>query len=187
MKKEPSAWIDEHADCRLVLYRNCRNTSEIAHLISGLVPVKEERYVNSIHGNKPKTFAYRTGRELQTIAANFVKSMMQNGLKTEDIVILSVHRAESSPLHEIGTLAGVPVSGRREPGKIWFTSIRKFKGLEAKAALIVGSRFSEADSQLSRRILYVGCSRANAYLQVAFEQDCQDIKESELMEKLGWA
>lgn len=186
MKKEPSAWIDEHADCRLVLYRNCRNTSEIAHLISGLVPVKEERYVNSIHGNKPKTFAYRTGRELQTIAANFVKSMMQNGLKTEDIVILSVHRAESSPLHEIGTLAGVPVSGRREPGKIWFTSIRKFKGLEAKAALIVGFRFSEADSQLSRRILYVGCSRANAYLQIAFEQDCQDIKEAELMKRFGW-
>ena len=187
MKKEPSRWIDEHADCRLVLYRNCRNTSEIAHLISGLVPVKEERYVNNIHGNKPKSFTYRLGRELQTIAANFVKSMMQNGLKTEDIVILSIHRAENCPLHEVNTLAGVPVSDRREPGKIWFTSIRKFKGLEAKAALIVGFRFSEADSKLSQRILYVGCSRANAYLQVAFEQDCQDIKESELMEKLGWA
>lgn len=186
MKKEPSKWIDEHADCRLVLYRNCRNTSEIAHLISGLVPVKEDRYVNNIHGNKPKTFVYRTDKELQTIAANFVKSMMQNGLKHEDVVILSIHRTESSPLHEVRTLAGFPVSDRREPGKIWFTSIRKFKGLEAKAVLIVGFRFSESDSQLSRRILYVGCSRANAYLQIAFEQDIQDIKEVDLMEKLGW-
>lgn len=186
MKKEPSKWIDEHADCRLVLYRNCRNTSEIAHLISGLVPVKEDRYVNNIHGNKPKTFVYRTDKELQTIAANFVKSMMQNGLKHEDVVILSIHRTESSPLHEVCTLAGFPVSDRREPGKIWFTSIRKFKGLEAKAVLIVGFRFSESDSQLSRRILYVGCSRANAYLQIAFEQDIQDIKEVDLMEKLGW-
>ena len=78
------------------------------------------------------------------------------------------------------------MSDRREPGKIWFTSIRKFKGLEAKAVLIVGFRFSESDSQLSRRILYVGCSRANAYLQIAFEQDIQDIKEVDLMEKLGW-
>ncbi|MCR5833918.1 MAG: hypothetical protein K6G55_04630 [Selenomonadaceae bacterium] len=85
MKKEPSTWIDEHADCRLVLYRNCRNTSEIAHIISGLVPVQEERYINNIHGNKPKSFVYKNDKELQNIAANFVKDMIKNGLKVEDI------------------------------------------------------------------------------------------------------
>lgn len=118
MKKEPSKWIDEHADCRLVLYRNCRNTSEIAKLISGLVPVREESYINDIHGNTPKSFVYKNGKELQTIAANFVKDMMKNGLKVEDIVILSIHRAEANPLNDISTLAGIPLSKKREPNPL---------------------------------------------------------------------
>lgn len=185
MKKEPSKWIDEHADCRLVLYRNCRNTSEIAKLISGLVPVREESYINDIHGNKPKSFVYKNGKELQTIAANFVKDMMKNGLKVEDIVILSIHRAEANPLNDISTLAGIPLSKKHEPNKVWFTSIRKFKGLEAKAVLIVDFRFSEIDRELSRRIFYVGCSRANAYLRVALFKDTEEIKDAELLEKLG--
>lgn len=184
MKKEPSTWIDEHADCRLVLYRNCRNTSEIAQLISGLVPVREESYINDIHGNKPMTFVYKNGQELQTIAANFVKDMIKNGLKVEDIAILSIHRTEANPLNEVSTLAGIPVSENREPNKVWFTSIRKFKGLEAQAVLIVDFRFSEINDELRRRIFYVGCSRANAYLQVALYKDT-DEKDAELLERLG--
>lgn len=185
MKKAPSNWIDEHADCRLVLYRNCRNTSEIAQLISGLVPVREDSYINDIHGNKPKSFVYKNGKELQSIAANFVKDMMKNGLKVEDIAILSIHRTETNPLHEIPALAGIPLSEKREPNKVWFTSIRKFKGLEAQAVLIVDFRFSEMDSELSRRIFYVGCSRANAYLQVALFKDIEKTKDAEFLKKLG--
>ena len=185
MKKVPSKWIDENADCRLVLYRNCRNTSEIAKLISGLVPVKEESYVNDIHGNKPQSFIYKSDKELQAIAANFVKDMLRNGLKIEDIVILSVHRTETNPLHEIKALASTPLSERREPGKVWFTSIRKFKGLEAQAVLIVDLRYSELDNELVRRIFYVGCSRASAYLQVAICKNTEEIKDAELLEKLG--
>ena len=185
MKKEPSRWIDEHSECRLVLYRNCRNTSEIAKLISGLVSVREERYINDIHGNKPKGFIYRNGNELQAIAANFVKDMQRNGLKIEDIVILSVHHIEGNPLHGVSTLAGIPVSEKQEHGKVWFTSVRKFKGLEARAVLIVGFRFSEVDNELVRRIFYVGCSRANAYLQVAFFKDMEGRIDSVLLGTLG--
>ena len=68
---------------------------------------------------------------------------------------------------------------------MWFTSIRKFKGLESRAVLIVDFRFSELDNELSRRIFYVGCSRANAYLQVAFFKDAEEIKDAELLERLG--
>lgn len=174
MKQEQPKWIDEHADCRLVLYKNCRNTSEISKLISGLIPIHKERYINDIHGNKPSCFVYKNEKELQTIAANFVRDMQRNGLEIADIVILSIHRTEKNPLHKVGTIAGIPVSEKREQGKVWFTSIRKFKGLEAQAVLIVDFRFSETDNELVRRIFYVGCSRANAYLQVALFKDVAD-------------
>ena len=110
---------------------------------------------------------------------------MKNGIKIEDMVILSIHRTESSPLHNVTSLASIPLSERKESGKVWFTSIRKFKGLEAKAVLIVDFRFSELEDELARRIFYVGCSRANAYLQVAFFRDTEAIKDAELLEQLG--
>lgn len=136
MKQVPSKWIDEHADCRLVLYRHCRNTSEIAKLISGLVQVKEESYINDIHGKQPQCFTYKDRKELQTIAANFVKELLKNGLKPDDIAILSIHRTETNPLNELTAFAGITLSGKKELNKVWFTSIRKFKGLEAQADLM---------------------------------------------------
>ena len=148
------------------------------------MPVKEESYINDIHGKQPKCFVYKNSKELQAIAANFVKDMLKNGLSPEDIAILSIHRTETNPLQEVSTLAGISVSSKREPNKIWFTSIRKFKGLEAPAVLIVDFRFSEADSDLAKRIFYVGCSRANAYLQIALFKDTEEIKDKKLMDVL---
>lgn len=107
--------------------------------------------------------------------------MQRNGLKIEDIVILNIHHTEGNPLHKTSTLAGIPVSEKREHGKVWFTSARKFKGLEAQAVLIVDFRFSEVDNELVRRIFYVGCSRANAYLQVAFFKDVEGMVDGEIL------
>lgn len=69
-------------------------------------------------------------------------------------------------------LAGVPVSTERaKKGKVWFTSVRKFKGLEAKAVLLIDGDVSKLHEPLMQRILYVGCSRANDYLQIALLQE----------------
>lgn len=68
-------------------------------------------------------------------------------------------------------LAGVPVSTERVKGKVWFTSVRKFKGLEAKAVLLIDGDVSKLHEPLMQRILYVGCSRANDYLQIALLQE----------------
>ncbi len=68
-------------------------------------------------------------------------------------------------------LAEVPVSTERAKGKVWFTSVRKFKGLEAKAVLLIDGNVSKLHGPLMQRILYVGCSRANDYLQIALLQE----------------
>lgn len=185
MKMKPSTWIDDTIACRLALYKNCRNTSEISSLISELSPEKMESYVNDIPGLPPKAATYRTDKELQAIAANFVKEMRDNGLRTEDIVILSLHSTERNPLHRIDKINGIPLSERREPGKIWFTSVLKFKGLEAQAVLIVDLRFSELGNERQKRIFYVGCSRANAYLRVALFRDAEEAKDAGLLKQLG--
>ena len=59
----------------------------------------------------------------------------------------------------------------RAKDTVWFTSVRKFKGLEAKAVLLIDAKKSRIENSLQQRIMYVGCSRANTYLQLAIMDD----------------
>ena len=63
-----------------------------------------------------------------------------------------------------------------EDGKILFTSVRKFKGLEATAVLLIDVNLSELPDDLMQRLIYVGSSRATMYLKIAF---CEDIEKKD--------
>lgn len=62
---------------------------------------------------------------------------------------------------------------------MWFTSVRKFKGLEAKAVLLIDGDVSKLHEPLMQRILYVGCSRANDYLQIALLREGGTVSDTE--------
>ena len=92
--------------------------------------------------------------------------MREQGIGTDDFVILTVDSVKKSSLN-VDKLGGLPVSEHRVKDTVWFTSVRKFKGLEAKAVLLIDAKKSKIDDPLQQRLMYVGCSRANTYLQVA--------------------
>ena len=164
-------YLDSKAECRLVLYRNCRNTAEIAATVGSLMDLRQEPYVNDVHGEKPKAVFYNDRAALKGIAERFVKTMMENRMALEDMAILSVHSLEHSALYGVTELAGLPVSHTFEEGKIWVTTTRKFKGLEAKAVLLVDVEVSKLTDPVMQRMIYIGGSRANSYLKVAFYED----------------
>ena len=176
MQKTSPAWMDTKAECHLVIYRNCRNTHEIADFISRLMGIPAERYENQIHGLPPTAFFYRDNERLLRRAEQFVAQMMKDGLAPEDIAILTIHSVKHSRLPMDVKLAGRALALTPEPGKILFTSTRKFKGLEAKAVLLIDSETSRLDDPLIRRLLYVGASRASLCLEVAFYEDDADTK-----------
>ena len=168
---EQPQYLDSEAECRLVLYRNCRNTAEIAASIGSLVEMRQEPYMNDVHGEKPKAVFYSDKAVLKGIAERFVKTMQENRVALEDMVILSVHSLEHSALHGVKELAGIPVSNTLEEGKVWVTTTRKYKGLEAKAVLLVDVEVSKLTDAVMQRMIYIGGSRANTYLKVAFYED----------------
>ena len=168
---EQPQYLDSEAECRLVLYRNCRNTAEIAATVGSLVDMRQEPYVNDVHGEKPKAVFYNDKAALKGIAERFVKTMQENRVALEDMVILSVHSLEHSALHGVTELAGIPVSNTLEEGKVWITTTRKYKGLEAKAVLLVDVEVSKLTDAVMQRMIYIGGSRANTYLKVAFYED----------------
>ena len=102
-----------------------------------------------------------------------MKTMQENRVALEDMVILSVHSLEHSALHGVTELAGIPVSNTLEEGKVWITTTRKYKGLEAKAVLLVDVEVSKLTDTVMQRMIYIGGSRANTYLKVAFYEDVE--------------
>lgn len=79
------------------------------------------------------------------------------------------------------------ISQERVKDKVLVSTVRKFKGLEAKAVLLIDVESSKLADGVMRRLMYVGCSRANSYLQIAFYDDSQQSKaeRKDIMEMFG--
>ena len=165
-------WIDAHMDCRLVLYRNCRNTAEIGRTVRSFLTGRQRNYLNEIHGKRPCAVFVPDLKTYGNAAADFVQRMRsEEKLAVEDMVILTVSTLEKSLFSGLKTLAGIPVSNQPEAGKLWFTTVRRYKGLEAKAVLLVDVRVSALTNPTCQRLIYVGSSRATAYLEAIFLDD----------------
>ena len=179
MMHKSTRWLDTYGDCRLVLYKNCRNTAEIARTIGTTVEnIKKDVYINDLSGIIPKGSFYKTPKELIAVVSDFVTRMLQDKLKVEDVVILTIDSVKKSMLQNNMHIGSIPISTTPKKGNILFTSVRKFKGLEAKAILLIDIYVDKLDDELHKRLIYVGCSRANTYLQMAF-YDNVEISEYE--------
>ena len=169
MMHKSTHWLDTYGDCRLVLYKNCRNTAEIARTIGTTVEnIKKDVYINDLSGLIPKGSFYKTPKELIAVVSDFVTRMLQDKLKVEDVVILTIDSVKNSMLQNNMHIGSIPISTTPKKGHILFTSVRKFKGLEAKAILLIDIYVDKLDDELHKRLIYVGCSRASTYLQMAF-------------------
>ena len=89
----------------------------------------------------------------------------------EDVVILTARTEDRSWMDIHRKYSGISLSNVKEKGKILFTSIRKFKGLEAEAVLIVDASMSALVQPENRRLLYTGTSRAKNLLNIAMLED----------------
>lgn len=179
MMHKSTYWLDTYGDCRLVLYKNCRNTAEIARTIGTTVEnIKKDVYINDLSGIIPKGSFYKMPKELIAVVSDFVTRMLQDKLKVEDIVILTIDSVKNSMLQNNMHIGSIPISTTPKKGHILFTSVRKFKGLEAKAILLIDIYVDKLDDELHKRLIYVGCSRASTYLQMAF-YDNVEISEYE--------
>lgn len=169
MKNQLPKWIED-AECRLVLHKNCRNTAEVFKTSCSLMGLGNVTY-NEIHGEIPSVKFYITESEQEKIVDEFIKRVIDEGLALTDIAILTTKTIDTSGINLERSYAGQILSTNQEPGKILFTTIRKFKGLEAEAILIVDAQMSSLTNPENRRLLYTGSSRAKNLLSIAMMED----------------
>ena len=146
-----------NADCKLTLYRNCRNTQNIA--ITSLRPISERKpklFDGAVQG-APARLLYCAATEdsIKQLDA-LIDDYKADGYK--DIVILTAKTEQQSILHE-------KISDGLYRRKYRFSTCRKFKGLEADIIILVDV---DAETFTDEQIMlfYVGTSRARICLDI---------------------
>ena len=115
----------------------------------------------------------------------FLEKMKREDVPAEKITILSASTIKNSFVSLSQKYAGFELSETKESGKVHFTTIRKFKGLESDAILIVDASMIGLKSDEDKRLLYVGASRAKNYLEIAMNQDVSDSDIGEYIRALN--
>lgn len=159
----------EDADCKLKLYRNCRNTENIALTSLRPLSAKRPKLLDGCVKGTPATFYFCSSIEA---AVAKVDSVI-NAIKAEgykDVVILTCKTENTS------ILSGKTLNGLYR-NKYRFTTCRKFKGLEADVVLLIDVDGNTFNSE-NVLIYYVGTSRARIKLEIITtltDGDCLDI------------
>lgn len=145
------------ADCKLTLYRNCRNTENIA--TTSLAPITERKAKlidGCVKGVPAKLHFCDTDERAREKLDLIIDTLKGQGIK--DIVILTC-KTESASI-----LSGF-VSNGLYRNKYRFSTCRKFKGLESDAVILADVTADVFDEQNSL-IYYVGTSRARLWLDI---------------------
>lgn len=170
MKNEMPKWV-EQAECKLVLSRNCRNTSEIFKTACSILELDSSLYQNSVHGEQPAIIFINSQVDLLNTAKQFVKNSLAVGIEPEEIVFLTTETEKTSLLSNVSSINGILLTSERAKNCLLFTTVRKFKGLEAKAVMIIDTSIMSLTNPEKRRLIYVGSSRAKHLLKITLIDD----------------
>lgn len=157
----------EEADCKLTLYRNCRNTENIATTSLKVFPKRKPVLIEGSVKGVPANIYYRTTETSITCLDEVIKEFLSNGIK--NLVILTCKTESDS------VLANMVRNGKYQD-KYLFTTCRKFKGLEADGVILIDVNSETFNSQ-NAMLFYVGTSRARIRLGLIAQLDDADCRE----------
>ena len=165
-------WLDK-MDCRLVLSRNCRNTKEIAITSTRPIGIDENRIrmrrESTVDGViKPNLFFVEDKSTLKEYLGRLIRKYISAGLAGTDIVVLSMKPEGKSILTEddFRLPGSYMLTKDKNSNGILFTTVRKFKGLEAMAVICIDIDSDTFGNDRNRNVFYVGTSRAMSYLDL---------------------
>ena len=170
------------ADCKLTLYRNCRNTENIAKTSLGPISDRAPKLIENCLVGTPAKLHYCSNADSVLVEVDgAIDGLFSDEVR--DIVILTCKTENDSILTPHLVNGGYP-AGKKS---IRFTTCRKFKGLEADAVILVDvdkTTFTGNDGQ-NVLLYYVGTSRARLRLDVIAQLDDSDCLA--VLEALGKA
>lgn len=156
------------ADCKLTLYKNCRNTENIA--ITSLKAISDRTpklYDGAIKGVPARIHYQENSEEVINRVALIIEELNEEGIT--DVAILTCKSEAGSMLND------VCINGTFK--KKIFTTCRKYKGLEADSIILVDVDEETFGSEAVQRF-YVGASRARIRLEIVTtmtDTECENV------------
>jgi hypothetical protein len=169
-----------------VLNENCRNTERIFDVVDHFYQGEESPDVLGPEGLPVEVIEYTSEREsLNKVRQTLHHLLNENGFELDEIAVLTARGARSSGI--LGQLLGnvqltdqLPLA----PGEVLATTVRRFKGLDQPAIILC-----EVDQTLDpgdvETLMYVGTSRAKAYLVVLLSVDAPEAVRQALIPSKG--
>ena len=168
------------SDCKLTLYKNCRNTNAIATsaargiLAHGQSP---EMARGTIAGTSPEIHFFDTTTSDEALAAAVSRTVaeLRKSYRPEEIVLIScAPEGEGHSRLERSLKVNADTDDRRFNQVYPFTTYRKFKGLDAAAIVLVDVGKDAFAGNHDALPFYEGASRARQKLVVFAEMDEAD-------------
>ena len=126
---------------------------------------------------KPKLFFVANTEMLQEYILKLIRKYSEAKYKKGDIVLLSMKAEGNSALERENMLPELAAicSDKRQVNKVLFTTVRKFKGLEADVVICIDVDKATFSDDTNRSLFYVGTSRAKTWLDILTTTSQEDI------------
>lgn len=151
---------------------NCRNLPKVSQLNSHFTGVTYSRIFFSDNQGFRKVY-YPVKNKRIDIIIEILNSLKKGGIGFEEITLLSPKTKEKCLIHLNETIENYLQQG------VEFSTIQSFKGLEN--SIIILFDFDEIASEQSRRLLYVGISRAKQRVHLILDKSLMDSAEKIMM------
>lgn len=146
------------------LSTNCRNRPGIGSLAATLSEMEPpyKRFRRSDDGQSPTFTFYTDPTDQDTMLANTIDRLREEGFAPHEIVVLSQRRNQSTAAtttnHRLASMLTPAKHNTPRKGHIRYTTIHAFKGLEAPAVILTD--VNHATTPNFQALLYVAMTRA---------------------------
>jgi superfamily I DNA and RNA helicase len=180
LRRVPSVQLDGFVTYRARV--NCRSPRSIAHFVRRVLPRFEFQSGSDLPGLGVGVTTYRESPEQPAIVARIVASLLRQGFRNDEIVLLTTRhvttpgteRSVFSDLDRAGNYRLRRFTGDYDllghqiltQGQLTFDSITRYKGQEAPAVILVDVDPDPADLDQGERLLLSGMTRATVRLEL---------------------
>jgi len=145
---------------------NCRNTRAIHREVMKKYVGTVEPEVRGPEGRAPEPI--HADDQVAAVAEVLERLCGKEEIPTQDVVVLSSHGTKNSRIYNEGLPGRYQLTDKRPPpaGKVHFSSIRGFKGLESSVVVLCELELEDLEDQTLGQQLYVAFSRAKTHCVV---------------------
>lgn len=153
----------EHFDCKLSLNKNCRNTIKILQTVNSIFNTNIDAYNLSISGIMPSLY-FEENNSLNKLE-NIIDGYINDGYSENDITILTLTTESDSMLSDLDRIGKYKIS-TEDDNSIFYTSSKKFKGLESNIVIIIDFDANKYSDYEYKKNIYVSLSRARQRISI---------------------